>query len=122
MGHWAWRPRSHVAVAKLPSMLTILLSLQVGSRRVGTVGFLEPLLQLLRARALCANSALCPVSSEHDAGARLSVCEEVPDPTLPSCQPGPAPDHTRDLPTHAVPFNPMNAPGMWVGLVWEGEG
>lgn len=57
-----------MGVANLPSMLTMPLFLQVGSRGVDTMGFLEPLFQLLWAGTLCAKPALCPVSSEHEAG------------------------------------------------------
>ncbi|XP_036097814.1 ADAMTS-like protein 5 [Molossus molossus] len=76
-----------------------------GSGRVDTMGFLEPLFQLLWAGALCTQSALYPVSSEHDAGAQLSgfsreeLCwgdtHEYRLCQLPDCPPGAMP--FRDL-------------------------
>lgn len=80
-GHWAWGPRSHVGVASLPFRLTMLLSLQVGARRVDTMGFLEPLFQLLWAGAFRTQPALHPVSSEQDTASecvRRGSCPSSP--------------------------------------------
>lgn len=83
------------------------------------LGFLESLFQLLWAGPLCAQPALHLVSRKPRFGWGAGVSAP---PFLPA---RPTPGRTLSLPTHAVPFNPTDPNGMWVGLTspkWGAEG
>lgn len=76
------------------------------------LGFLESLFQLLWAGCLCAQPSLHLVSAE-----KLGLAgwggRGVPAPPLPPARP--TAGRTLCLPTHAVPSNPTDPAGMWVG-------
>lgn len=78
------------------------------------VGFLESLFQLLWAGSVRAHQALCLVSTRLGFGGVGWGERGVSAPALLPARP--TPSRTLSLPTHAVPFNPTDPTGMWVGL------